>query len=167
MNYLKYIVILSTIRLCFSQVYLKQWGERIKYLWDDDLSFYASFLSSPSSPSKDQKQALRKRRNKLCLFQVFNRSLLVCTMKDVNNHCCIFVKKISSELDSLTLGCRWWRWGVGSLLWPLLQLPQPPYYTVYDLRVSDDRKRKKNVCSFLSGILRNANSFFWSIYSTG
>ena len=68
----------------------------MKYLWDDDL-FCASFLSSPSSPSKDQKQALRKRRNKLCLFQVFNSSLLVCTMKDVNNHCCIFVKKISSS----------------------------------------------------------------------
>lgn len=73
----------------------------MKYLWDDDLSFCASFLSSPSSPSKDQKQALRKRRNRLCLFQVFNSSLLVCTMKDVNNHCCIFVKKISSELERL------------------------------------------------------------------
>lgn len=144
----------------------------MKYLWDDDL-FCASFLSSPSSPSKDQKQALKKRRNKLCLFQVFNSSLLVCTMKDVNNQLLYFCKENFFELDYLILGCRWWRWGVGSLLWPLLwgevciSAPLNPHTTVYDLRVSDDRKRKKNVCSFLSGILRNANSFFWSIYSTG
>lgn len=154
----KYIVTLSTIRLCLSQVYLKLWrGERMKYLWDDDLSFCASFLSSPSSPSKDQKQALRKRRNRLCLFQVFNSSLLVCTMKDVNNHCCDCKENVFRVRDYLILGCRMVAvGGVGSLMWPLLlgrsvyfSSLQPPYYTVYDLRVSDDRKRKKNVCFFL------------------
>lgn len=72
----------------------------MKYLWDDDLSFCASFYLAQVL-HQGSETSFEKRRNRLCLFQVFNSSLLVCTMKDVNNHCCIFVKKMSSELERL------------------------------------------------------------------